>query len=332
MASVQHVLQPTVLSAAGRWTPTAAACAVTVGNFDGVHVGHLAIVNRLLAVAHRLDVPAVVLTFDPHPASIVRPTAAPVALSTPARRAELLALLGVDAVLVQPTDRQFVTLEAEAFYAELLHARLRAVAIVEGNDFRFGANRKGDIRLLGELCAADQVALETVSPVMRDGQPVSSSRLRAMIAGGRVREAAEMLTAAYRVSGNVIEGARRGQAIGFPTANLSAIATLLPAPGVYAARAAVAASESTAAGAVWPAAVHIGPNISFGETAVSVEVHLIGFTGNLYGCVLNVDFLDRVRDTQKFASTEELTLQLAKDVRRASQIVQEPCHASGEAV
>jgi len=285
-----------------------------------------------LAVAQRLDVPAVVLTFDPHPASIVRPTAAPMALSTPTRRAELLASLGVDAVLVQPTDRQFVTLEAEAFYSEILHGTLRAAAIVEGNDFRFGANRKGDVRLLGELCAADQVVLETVPPVMRDGQPVSSSRLRAMIGEGRVREAAEMLTAAYRVSGLVIEGARRGQTIGFPTANISAIATLLPAPGVYAARAAVAASESAAPGTVWPAAVHIGPNISFGENAVSVEVHLIGFTGNLYGCVLNVDFLDRVRDTQKFASTDDLKAQLVKDVRRASQIVRESCDVSGEAV
>lgn len=297
----------------GRWQPEASACAVAVGNFDGVHVGHAAIVERLLAAARERGLPAVVLTFDPHPATVVRPAAAPVPLTTPSRRAQLLSALGVDAVLVQPTDRQLVALEAEDFYRGILRERLRAVALVEGMDFHFGARRRGDIALLGGLCAADGVTLETVAPVTRGGESVSSSRLRRLIAAGAIAEANALLTAAYRATGPVIEGARRGQTIGFPTANLTAISTLVPADGVYAAHAVLADD-----GGVWPAAVHVGPNISFGETATSVEAHLIGFSGNLYGKRLHVDFIDRLRDTRKFATTADLKAQLAIDVKHAA--------------
>ena len=153
--AVPSVPPPIVFSATGRWTPGAPACAVAVGNFDGVHVGHAAIVERLLAAARSRGLPAVVYTFDPHPASVVRPEAAPVPLTTPRRRADLLAALGVDAVLVQPTDASLVALEAEAFYTEILRGRLRADALVEGTDFRFGARRRGDMAMLAALCAAD---------------------------------------------------------------------------------------------------------------------------------------------------------------------------------
>ena len=291
------------------------ACAVTVGNFDGVHLGHAAIVRQLSAAARRFDIPSVAFTFDPHPAAVVRPDAAPVPLTTPARRAALLRSLGVDAVVVQPTDRALVSLPAERFYDDILRGRLRARAIVEGTDFRFGADRNGDIRLLETLCGRDGVALETVPAVMADGLPVSSSRLRGLIAAGAVREASLLLTSPYRLTGTVVEGARRGGTIGFPTANLSGIATLLPAAGVYAARVTLPDLATR------PAAVHIGPNISFGETRISVEAHLIGFSGTLYGCSLDVDFLDRLRDTQKFDSIDALKAQLTTDVARASGVV-----------
>ena len=312
---------PNVFFTTGRWTPDAPACAVAVGNFDGVHVGHVAIVERLRAAAGERGLPAVVFTFDPHPVSIVRPEAAPAPLTTPRRRADLLAALGVDAVLVQPTDRQLVALEAEDFYHDILRGRLRAAALVEGRDFHFGASRRGDVALLGRLCAAEGVLLEVIEPVLRDGESVSSSRLRRLIGAGRVHEANTLLTAAYRATGTVIEGARRGQTIGFPTANLGGIATLLPAAGVYAAHA-FAEGDSTA----WPAAVHIGPNISFGETAISVEAHLIGYAGNLYGRTLHVDFLDRLRDTRRFATVDELRAQLSIDVERAA----EACRSAGQ--
>lgn len=317
------ILPPIVVAATGRWTSESPASAVSVGNFDGVHLGHAAIVRQVCAAARRLDVPAVAFTFDPHPAVVLRPDAAPAPLTTPARRAELLLDLGIDAVLVQPTDRPLVSLPAEQFYAEILRGRLRARAIVEGPDFRFGANRAGDIHLLGALCGRDGVTLETVPAVMADGLPVSSSRVRSLVSAGDVRQAAILLTSPYRLTGTVVEGAKRGGTIGFPTANLAEIATLMPAAGVYAAR------VTLPDGAFRPAAVHIGPNISFGETRITVEAHLIGFSGTLYGSTLDVDFIERLRDTHRFDSIDALKAQLSSDVARALEVVcsmsDEPC-------
>lgn len=294
-----------------------AACAAAVGNFDGVHLGHAAIVARLRAAAARHGVPAVVLTFDPHPASVLRPATAPVPLTTPARRAELLLALGVDAVCVQPADAALMALEPEAFFAGILRERMAVRCLVEGRDFRFGARRRGDVAMLERLCGAEAVELDVVPPVVSGGEAVSSSRIRGLVAAGRVAEAVGLMTAPYRLSGTVVVGARRGATIGFPTANLSGIATLLPALGVYAARA-------TVDGATHPAAVHVGPNVTFGETAVSVEAHLVGFSGDLYGRTLDVDFLDHVRDTRRFASVEELKSRLADDVATAVRIASLP--------
>ncbi|MFM9025852.1 MAG: hypothetical protein ACKON7_11030 [Planctomycetaceae bacterium] len=211
------IAPPIVFSAAvGRWRGPfdrdgrpAAGCAVSVGNFDGVHRGHAAIVERLRAAAGRLAIPAVVLSFDPHPATILRPATAPVPLTTARRRAALLEALGVDAVLVQPTDRDLMALSAERFFTDVLRGRLGARAVVEGADFRFGAGRGGDVELLGRLCAADAVELETVSPVLVDGLPVSSSRVRSLVAAGAVRDAAHLLPAPSRLSGRGAVGARR---------------------------------------------------------------------------------------------------------------------------
>ncbi len=300
-----------------RWEP--AATAVAVGNFDGVHLGHAAIVQRLRAAAERLRVPAVAFTFDPHPASVVRPGAAPPPLTTPDRRAELLLDLGVDAVLVQPTDARLVGLEAEAFYATILRDSLRARALVEGEDFHFGARRRGDVGLLGTLCHQDGIPLDVVPPVLDAGRPVSSSRLRELISAGDVAAAARLLTSAYRITGTVVAGARRGRTLGFPTANLAEIATLLPGNGVYAA---VAVLPD---GSRHPAAVHLGPNASFGATSISVEAHLVDYAGDLYGSRLDVDFLARLRDTRRFATVEDLKAQLAADVAEAARIAAPAC-------
>ena len=305
---------PLVAGSSDRWSTTVPACAVAVGNFDGVHRGHAAIVARLCAAARRLGIPSVVLSFDPHPATILRPATAPVPLTTARRRANLLEALGVDAVLVQPADRDLMALSAERFFTDVLRGRLGARAVVEGADFRFGAGRSGDVELLGRLCAADAVEFETVSPVVVDGLPVSSSRVRGLVAAGAVRDAADLLTAPYRLSGRVATGARRGAALGFPTANLADVATLLPGVGVYAGRAVLPD------GAIHPAAIHVGPNVSFGETRVTVEAHLIGFSGSLYGAALDVDFLDRLRDTVRFDSIDALRTQLAADAARAFEV------------
>ena len=306
--------EPVVFPGAGGWIAGDGA-AVAVGNFDGVHVGHAEIVRRLRVAADRRGVPALALTFDPHPASVVRPGTAPVPLTTPGRRVELLLALGLDAVLVQPVDARFVAVAAEAFYRDVLRGRLRAVALVEGADFRFGAGRRGDVGLLAALAAADGVAVEVVEPVVVGGEAVSSSRVRALVAAGDQAAANRLLTAPYRVTGTVVHGAHRGAGLGFPTANLAGLATLLPAPGVYAARAAVAGGSES-----YPAAVHVGPNATFGATAISVEAHLVGFAGDLYGSRLDVDFLERVRDTRRFDSIDELVDRMRADVARAAEI------------
>lgn len=289
-----------------------------MGNFDGVHLGHAAIVRRLRAVADTLGVPAIALTFDPHPASIVRPSSAPVPLTTPARRAELLLKLGLDAVLVQPADTTLVSLPADEFYREILRRRLGGVAYAEGQDFRFGAGRAGDVETLEGLAKADGARVDVVSPIVIDGEAVSSSRLRKLIAAGDVATAATLATAPYRVSGTVVEGAKRGRTLGFPTANLGPPATLLPAEGVYAARASIAGEGP---GRTWfAAAVNVGPAPTFGVAMSGIEVHLVGYAGDCYGRVLDVDFLGRLRDTHRFASADALTACLAADVAQAVEI------------
>lgn len=294
---------------------------MSVGNFDGVHLGHAALVGRLRDVAATLAAPAAVLTFDPHPASLVRPGSAPVPLTTIARRVELLLALGLDAVVVQPVTHHLLRLAPRPFYDLVLRDRLRAVAVVEGPDFRFGVGRSGDIADLRALCGPDGVRLDVLAPVEVGAETVSSSRLRRLITAGDVDAANRLLTAPYRVSGRVVGGARRGATLGFPTANLAGIATLLPAPGVYAARATTAASDGDPPDVDHPAAVHVGPNATFGETALSVEAHLIGFTGDLYGRTLHVDFLTRLRDTRRFDSVDGLRSQLAFDVSAAADAV-----------
>jgi len=313
-AATPPILLPILLQSTERWRP-AAGCGVTVGNFDGVHVGHAAIVKRLIDTTSRRELPSAALTFDPHPATILRPEAAPPPLSTTERRAELLLALGVDAVFVQPTDERLTSLPPEAFFVQVLRERLGAVAIVEGSDFRFGSGRTGDVRLLADLCGRHGVALDVVDPVVRGDATVSSSRIRGLIASGRLVEANQLLTASYRIRGTVVPGARRGRSLGFPTANLSDIATVVPAEGVYAGRAGIAGL-----GTPHPAAIHIGSNATFGETRVSVEVHLIGFEGDLYGRRLDVDFLERLRETRRFDSPESLKAQLAIDVAASLKI------------
>lgn len=298
--------------------PPLAGSAVAVGNFDGVHLGHAAIVRRLVATAASHGVPAVALTFDPHPASLVRPGRAPAPLTTPGRRAELLLALGLDAVLVQPTDAAFVALSAEEFFARILRGQLGGVAFVEGQDFRFGAGRAGDVERLARLAAAEGATVEVVPAVSVGGETVSSSRLRSLLTSGDVAAAAALATAPYRLTGVVEPGARRGAGLGFPTANLGRIATLVPAAGVYAARARLA--DVGVADDWYPAAVNIGTSPTFETTTPTVEAHLVGYAGDCYGRALDVDFLARLRDTRRFASVEDLKTQLADDVSRAVAI------------
>jgi riboflavin kinase/FMN adenylyltransferase len=287
--------------------------AAAIGNFDGVHLGHARIAERLIAAAAKVGGPAIVFTFEPHPVRVLRPDEAPPPLTWTERKAELLVELGVDWMVAYPTDEALLELSPEQFFDQIVRKALDARALVEGPNFYFGHKRAGDISLLGQFCQRADIALDVVQPYEKDGEFISSSRIRRQIAAGEAADAAAMLTQPYRVRGLVTHGAGRGGKIGFPTANVDAIDTLLPAAGVYAGRAYVDDAS-------WPAAINLGPNPTFGEDVLKLEVHLIGLDAPLYGRPLEVDFRARLRDIQPFDSVESLQRQLAADVRRAKEV------------
>jgi riboflavin kinase/FMN adenylyltransferase len=289
---------------------------LAIGNFDGVHLGHAEIVRRLCRRARELGRPAIVFTFDPHPVRLLRPEAAPPPLTWTDRKAELLAELGVDYVLAYPTDEDLLRLSPAEFFRRIVCERLQAQALVEGQNFCFGRGRAGTIEVLEQLAAAAGIELEVVPPVIVDGQPVSSSRVRRLVAEGDVQAAARLLTRPYRVRGMVVHGVARGAKLGFPTANVDAIDTLTPAVGVY-------AGLGLAPSGRYPAAINVGPNPTFGEHVKKVEVHLIGTSESLYGQVLEVDFLARLRDVRPFAGVDELRAQIHSDVAAAERVGRE---------
>ncbi len=296
--------------------------AVAIGNFDGVHRGHARIVERLIDRARQVGGAAVVFTFDPHPVRLLRPESAPPPLTWTDRKAQLLVELGVDSIIAYRTDEALLSLTAREFFDQILRDKLDARGLVEGPNFYFGRDRTGTIDVLRGYCAGAGMTLDVVEPVVIDGVCVSSSRVRQLIADGELEAACRLLTRPYRIRGMVAHGAGRGGKIGFPTANLGAIDTLLPAPGVYAGAAHVS-------GQAWPAAINVGPNPTFGEAALKVEVHLIGVTLDLYGQPLEVDFLARLRDIQRFSGLADLQRQLALDVARARRMAEEHLHSVG---
>jgi riboflavin kinase/FMN adenylyltransferase len=290
--------------------------AVSIGNFDGVHRGHAALLGELRRQADALGGPAVALTFEPHPIELLRPELAPPRLTTTEERSQLLLRLGANRVLVLRATHELLALRAKEFFAEMVQKRLQARALVEGSNFGFGRGREGDVGTLAELCELAGIGLTVVPPVLLDGNELSSSRVRAALTTGDVREAASLLGRPYRLNGMVGTGQRRGQKLGFPTANLEQVRTLIPGEGVYAVRV-------PHEGKRWPGAANVGPNPTFGENARKVEIHLIGFQGDLYGKPLAVDFLERLRDTLPFKNVTELVEQLRCDIDQARHIADE---------
>jgi len=286
--------------------------AVAIGNFDGVHRGHAQIVARLIAQARQVGGPAVVFTFDPHPVRILRPEQAPPPLTWTDRKAELLAELGVQWIIAYPTDEALLSLTDREFFERIVRHRLDARALVEGANFYFGRDRMGTIDVLRQLATEAAIRLEIIEPVECEGAPVSSSRIRSLLMQGDVAAADRLLTRPYRIRGMVTHGAGRGAKIGFPTANVAAIDTLLPAHGVYAGCAIYGDHR-------WPAAINLGPAPTFSELAAKVEVHLIDAELDLYHQPLEVEFLQRLRDIQTFDGIDSLVAQLNRDVDAARQ-------------
>jgi riboflavin kinase / FMN adenylyltransferase len=290
--------------------------AVAIGNFDGVHHGHRSIVEALNRHATNVNGPTIVFTFDPHPVRLLRPESSPPPLTWTDRKADLLAEIGIDAMIAYPTDRELLELSYGDFFQLIVVERLAAKAMVEGPNFFFGHNREGNVERLAELCRERSIALEIVSPNSMGNELVSSSRIRKLIQDGEVGLAREMLTQPYRIRGIVVHGDARGGKLGFPTANLDGIDTLVPKFGVYAGRALLNHRWH------W-SAIHIGPSPTFGQKLPRVEAHILNFEGSLYGRTIEIDFIERLRDISSFSSPQELQHQLLQDVEATRVIARE---------
>jgi riboflavin kinase/FMN adenylyltransferase len=292
---------------------------VTVGSFDGVHRGHLAILAALRRRAAAAGVAAEVLTFDPHPLEILRPPDAPPLLTEVAEKVDLLSAAGVDRVHVRPFTPSFASLEAGEFVRDVLAGELGASAVVVGEGHRFGRARGGGTGELRSLAAGLDVEIEVVPTLRVGGEPVSSTRIRRAVSEGRLDDAEALLGRRYGVSGVVVRGSGRGASLGVPTANVAVPRRkLLPPEGVYAARARLD-------GRTFAAAVHWGARPTFGEEGPVLEAHLLGWEGGpLYGRRLEVGFVERLRDVVRFETAEELAREMESDLRRAAAVAGAP--------
>lgn len=283
---------------------------VTLGNFDGVHVGHQALLRNSLADARAKNVPAVVFTFDPHPLRFLAPARAPKLLLSTDDKVQLFELAGVDFTVLQPFDEEFANLEARAFVQTVLLEQLKLRKIWAGRDLRFGKARRGTVDALGSWGREFGFDVGTVDPVLIGGERVSSSRIRQLIDAGRVDEVKPLLGRYHFVSGKVVTGERRGREIGFPTANIESRTEVLPADGIY-------ATFIEVAGQRWSSASSIGRNPTFGDGPRTVEAFIFDFNREIYSQEVKLFFVKRLRGEEKFPSVAALIEQMERDVAAA---------------
>jgi riboflavin kinase / FMN adenylyltransferase len=288
--------------------------AVALGNFDGVHKGHQALLARTAEHARALDAPLLVLTFEPHPRRFFVPDTGPFRLTMLPAKLRLLEQYGVQAVLAQHFDTAFAALSAAAFVDEVMLAGMGARHVVCGYDFTFGARRGGNVEMLRDMGARKGFGVTVLDPVMREGEIYSSTSIREALRAGWPSEAAELLGHAWEIEGVVEQGDKRGRTIGFPTANVALGEHLRPRFGVYAVRALI---DGT-----WRNAVaNLGRRPTIGKLQENFEVHLFDFTGDLYGKTLRVALVDFIRPEMKFAGLDQLKAQIAADGQAARTIL-----------
>lgn len=290
-------------------------CVVTIGVFDGLHRGHQVIVGRAVARARDARVPSVLLTFDPHPSEVVRPGTHVPVLTGPALKADLVAALGVDVMCVLPFTRDLSRESPEAFVHSVLVEHLHALAVVVGENFRFGHKAAGDVALLTRLGAAFGFVTEGV-PLVLDGETrFSSTSIRTCIAGGDIGCANRALGRQHRVDGVVVRGDGRGRVLGYPTANVETLPhAAVPADGVY-------AGHLVHQGQRHPAAISIGTNPTFCGRERRVEAYVLDLDVDLYGQHVGVEFTARLRGTERFESVDDLVAAMGRDVEMVRRLV-----------
>ncbi|MCR9197230.1 MAG: riboflavin biosynthesis protein RibF [Planctomycetaceae bacterium] len=289
--------------------PSATGGFLSIGNFDGVHRGHQAMLSEVKQRAVAADCPTVIVTFDPHPITVLRPDVSLPRLTSIATRTALLRSYGADEVVVLPVGTGLLGMQPDEFFSRVVVDQLKAKGIIEGVDFRFGKDRAGDCALLQEMCAEADIGLHVFPPVTADDLLISSTRIRGAIAAGNLSEAVDYLGHSYTITGHVGRGAGRGSGIGIPTANLHGIPELLPPPGVY-------SGDCHVGGGHYPVAVNIGGNPTFADDDHKVECHLIDFDADLYDQPLSVNLDAHLRDVRSFETTEALIAQIRADIDR----------------
>lgn len=292
-------------------------CVATIGNFDGVHLGHQAVFAELTARAKALDLPSVVITFEPQPMEFFRPEQAPARLTRLREKIEAIAGCGIDRVLLVRFDARLAALEAHAFVERILVEGLGVRHLYVGDDFRFGKGRVGDFALLREMGAQYGFGVENLATVSFDGDRVSSTRIRRALEQGDLMHARQCLGRRYRICGRVAHGHKRGRTIGFPTMNVPLLRRSTPLRGVFAVQ--VIGLDEHAL----PGVANIGnrPTLA-GDNRFLLEVHLFDFDGDVYGRQVEVDFVERIRDEHKFESFDALREQIRHDAAQARAILQ----------
>jgi len=295
---------------------------VALGNFDGVHRGHQALLARAAEIAKPLKAPVVALTFEPHPRRFFVPDTGPFRLTMPPAKVRLLEQYGVEAVLAQRFDQEFAALSADAFLGEVLQKGLAAKHVVCGYDFTFGARRSGNVEMLREKGPMHGFGVTVLDPVMREGEIYSSTRIREALRAGWASEATELLGHPWEIEGPVEEGDKRGRTIGFPTANVALGEHLRPRFGVYAVRALLERN--------WLKGVaNLGRRPTVGKLTENFEVHLFDFADDIYGRTLRVALHDFIRPEMKFAGLDQLKAQIDADARAARTLLEAMPQGSG---
>jgi riboflavin kinase/FMN adenylyltransferase len=303
-----------IISAATELQPGNRKVCLAIGVFDGVHLGHQQIIRQTIADAQQHEALSLVITFDRHPNAVVAPDRVPPLIYSAPQKTRAIELLGADALLVIHFDKKFSEQSGEQFVRSLVRDLGKIQSICVGADFVFGHKRSGNIALLKKLGAEIGFQVHGLAAVSLDDQPVSSTRIREAIRGGDFDFASQMLGRAYSLHGKIIRGDQLGHKLGFPTANLDTNDLVLPPNGVYAAHASVS-------GKTHRAVLNIGhrPTLKSPTPETRVEVHLLDFSGELYGEEMEVTFAAKLRDEKKFSSLEELKAQIARDIGEAKR-------------
>lgn len=297
--------------------PPGSRPAVTLGNFDGVHLGHQRAVALLEDRARALGAPAVAVTFEPHPVSVLRPENAPKRIMTPKLKQEVLASLGLDQLVIIHFTRDFSQISASEFVDRVLVGKLQVAELVLGGNFRFGHGRTGDVQSLRELGKSSGFVVHQVDASEYRGQMISSSRIRQSLHDGAVDDAMAMLGRPYCFDGEIVRGDGRGRSMGFPTANIKVDGDVLVGDGVY-------VTEAVLGGTTHRGMTHVGGRPTFGLEERMVETHLFDFDRDVYGATIRLHFHRRIRGTVAFSSADALMEQLRRDREQARRFFRDP--------